>query len=207
LGISLLGMKKIIIILVLIALGILAYLGYRGMFTQKLGSETVTIGSEKDGQKIDISFSKPKKSPHYENNTPFHGEVLAGAPVNVSLDFNFDLARPSAISIKKDEKEYGLGETVIDNNKLAMRRAMDSSAPDGLYTVAYQACWPDGSCHDGNFQFVIDRSQKNKYTDMRGKKEVTIDIVDFAFADKNIWIDAFGDWARHSYRLFCSFQL
>ena len=41
----------------------------------------------------------PKKSAHYESNAPEHALTLAGAPVNVVINFNFDLAKPSEIKI------------------------------------------------------------------------------------------------------------
>src|SRR5687767_13578588 len=65
-----------------------------------------------------VQFNIPKKSAHYETNTPNHGATLAGVPFNIVIDFNFDLAKPSEIKILKDGRDYGVGETIIDNNKL-----------------------------------------------------------------------------------------
>lgn len=133
------------------------------------------------------AFSTPKKAAHYESNTPEHGTSLAGVPVNVVIDFNFDLAKGSEIKIEMKGKDFSTGETVIDEGKLAMRKKMDPSSPDGLYTVNYKACWADGSCHDGSFQFVIDRMTE-EFVDMTGKKKVTVDLKDIAFSPKNIKI-------------------
>lgn len=133
-----------------------------------------------------FSFANPKKSAHYESNTPAHGAVLAGVPPNVVIDFNFDLAKPSEIKILKEDTDYGAGETAIDTNKLAMRRNMIADAPDGLYTVKYNVCWPDTTCHDGNFQFVIDRNSSKNYEDMRGKKDVAIKLSQIKFVPQNI---------------------
>jgi len=135
-----------------------------------------------------LIFAAPKKSAHYESNTPEHGVTLAGVPVNVVINFNFDLTKGSTIEILNNQKDYGTEETVIDNNKLAMRRKLDPNSPDGLYTVNYKACWADGSCHDGNFQFVIDKKLTLEFVDMTGKKEVTIDLKDIAFNPKNVKI-------------------
>src|SRR3989337_3165039 len=68
------------------------------------------------------SFGLSKKSAHYESNTPEHGATLAGVPQNVVVNFNFDLAAPSEIKIEKEGRDYGIGETSIDENKLVMRR-------------------------------------------------------------------------------------
>ena len=104
------------------------------------------------------------------------------------IDVNFDLASPSDIKILKDQKDYGLRETVIDDNKLAMRRNMDPDSPDGIYKVEYKACWPDKSCHDGNFQFAIDKKLSKDFTDETGKKEVEIRMSEIMFNPQNIKI-------------------
>src|SRR3990172_3978170 len=167
------GIKNIVFI-VLALLFVSFFSSCLGTTEQKAESPTVAL--------------KVKKSAHYESNTPSHGSVLAAVPVNVVIDFNFDLGPGSQISIKKDEMEYGTGETIIDSNKLAMRRNMDTNAPDGLYTVNYNACWPDGSCHDGHFQFAIDRSLQSNFEDMTGQKEVTIKLSNIMFDPKDIKI-------------------
>lgn len=133
-----------------------------------------------------LSFSDPKKSAHYESNTPAHGSILAGLPINVVIDFNFDLAKPSEIKILKDGQDVGIGETIIDTNKLAMRRNMNPTASDGLYTVEYKACWPDGSCHDGSFQFVVDNKQSVNFDDQTNKKEVIIKLSQIKFSPKSV---------------------
>src|SRR3989344_8070390 len=130
----------------------------------------------------------PKKSAHYESNTPAHGTILAGVPINVVINFNFDLASPSKIEIKKDGVDFGVGETVIDANKLTMRRKMDPAAPEGIYKVAYNACWPDGTCHDGSFEFAINRAKAGTFVDMTGQNEVSINLKNFMFEPKNVRI-------------------
>lgn len=132
------------------------------------------------------SFATPKKAAHWESNTPEHGSTLAALPVNVVINFNFDLAPPSEIKIQKDDKEYDVSQTIIDENNLAMRKNMDPSAPDGIYAVNYKACWADGSCHDGSFEFKIDRGSSASFTDMTDKSEVTIDLANFAFTPQKV---------------------
>lgn len=131
-------------------------------------------------------FSDPKKSAHYESNTPEHGVTLAGVPINVVINFNFDLAKGSEIKIRHQDEEFGVGETIIDDGNLTMRRQMSQSASEGLYTVEYNACWADGSCHDGSFQFKIDPSLASEFNDMRSKSEVTINLSNYQFDPKNI---------------------
>lgn len=149
-------------------------------------SENDLMSTEQSQENEGFNFGIPKKSAHYESNTPEHGSVLAAAPLSVVINFNFDLAAPSAISITKDGKEYASGVLVIDPNKLTMRRNLDPSAPDGLYKVTYNACWPDRSCHDGNFMFAIDRTKAAAYEDLTGRKEVSISMSEIMFKPRNI---------------------
>lgn len=145
-----------------------------------------TVNNEVQTERNEFKFSNPKKSAHYETNTPAHGSVLAAPPVNISLDFNFDLAAPSSISVIKDGAEYATGDLVIDTNQLTMRRAFKQDAPNGLYKVIYNACWPDRSCHDGHFEFAIDRTLAQDYQDLTGQAEVTVRMSDIKFKPQNI---------------------
>lgn len=135
-----------------------------------------------------VSFATPKKSAHFETSTPSHASTLPAVPADIVIDFNFDLAGNSTIKITKDGKDYGVGNTTIDSNKLSMRRMMDKNAPDGVYTVVYNACWPDGSCHDGHHQFAIDTKLQSSYQDMRNQDAVTIKLSDIKFQPMNIII-------------------
>lgn len=161
-------------------------------FEKQEKSESMVKDIEEDSLKS--NFSDPKKSAHYESNTPEHGVTLVGVPINVVINFNFDLAKGSEIKIKHRDEEFGVGDTIIDERNLTMRRQMSQSADDGLYTVEYKACWADGSCDDGSFQFKIDPSQALEFSDMRedpllrmrSKSEVTINLANYQFDPKNI---------------------
>src|SRR3989344_2624110 len=155
-------MKKILIV------GSLLAIAFTLSACKKQASQTTTQNQQ--NQTSSTQSSEQKKSAHYESSTPEHESTLADVPINVVINFNFDLAGASSISITQNQKEYGVGKTTIDSNKLSMRREMDQTAPDGTYIVNYIACWPDGSCHDGSFQFSIDRSQAASFEDMTGQK-------------------------------------
>lgn len=142
-----------------------------------------------------LGMQAQKKAPHFESSTPAHGQTLAGAPTNVVIDFNFDLATKSSISITREdagEVGFGFGDTTVDENKVSMRQRFSPTLSpedwDGLYTVRYEACWPDGSCHDGNFQFRIDRSLADSFDDRRGQPEVTVKLSELMFAPKDLRI-------------------
>lgn len=172
-------------ILIVAGLAIIAVIGYFATRSKAPSQQT------KIGQETNIAaptYSTPKKTPHFETSAPTHGTLLAAPPINIVIDFNFDLHAKSSISVTKDGKEFALGTTTIDDNKLTLRRAFDTSAPDGVYTVNYTACWPDGSCHDGNHQFAIDRSTSSSFIDMTGRKEVTIKMSQIKFKPMEIRI-------------------
>jgi plastocyanin/methionine-rich copper-binding protein CopC len=130
-----------------------------------------------------------KKAPHFESSTPLANSTLPTPPPNVTINFNFDLADSSSIEILLDGTNYAINQTTVDENKLSMRRNMSSDAPDGSYLVKYNACWPDGSCHDGQFQFSIDRSLLNSYQDQRGIREATILMSQIKFKPMNIRVN------------------
>ena len=167
---------------------ILVILGAGFLFINNSSSPITPETKQINKDSTDASFSNPKKSAHYESNTPEHGSTLAGVPINVVINFNFDLAAPSEINIEKDGKEYGIGRTEIDENKLTLRRNLDPNSPNGTYTVNYNACWPDGSCHDGSFQFAIDKTRESSYEDMTGQNEVTIKMSEIQFMSMNLKI-------------------
>jgi plastocyanin/methionine-rich copper-binding protein CopC len=179
-------MRNILYVLV----GLLLIVG--GVLLVRTGrnDKSPIVNEDTEARPEQFTFSTPKKSAHYESNTPEHGSVLAAPPINIVLDFNFDLAKPSSITISKDGAEFGVGETTIDSNKLSMRRDSNLEAPDGLYKVTYDACWPDGSCHDGYFEFAIDRSLATTYIDMTGRQEVTINMSEVMFKPQDIKISA-----------------
>lgn len=185
-------MKTYIAIGIVIALAIIGFVLYSGEPREEKPTSPAPVADDSPAPLPsptplpEITFENPKKSAHYESNTPAHGATLAGVPLEVVIDFNFDLAKPSAIQIFHDDADFGVGETIIDSNKLTMRRAMNSQAPDGLYIVKYNACWPDKSCHDGHFQFAIDRSLANNFDDQTGKKEITIQLANTQFSPQHI---------------------
>lgn len=178
----------------LIAVALVLILGLGGFFLWKSLSSGSDINktSEKSSTSDtkEVKFLNPKKSAHYESNTPAHGEILAGTPIEVVINFNFDLANLSEIKIIKDNAEYGEGETSIDNNKLTMRRAVKNDLADGVYTVEYKACWPDGSCHDGSFQFAIDKDLSGLFEDQTTKNEVVVKLSSIQFMPQNLKISA-----------------
>lgn len=127
-------------------------------------------------------------TPHFETSTPEDGVVLAGVPLNVTLDFNLDLVSGSSILIMQEGIDYGSSSTEIDENKLSMRRRLVSNAPNGNYTIKYRACWINNNCANGQYFFSIDRSLADSFTDYRSQDEVVIDMRTLAFLPEKMRI-------------------
>ena len=172
-------------VIIVLLIGAVYFVFFR---TNKSPSAPSVSPEQETSSTQSASFGIEKKSAQYESNTPTHGVILAEAPVNVVVNFNFDLAAPSQIKIEKDGKDSGRGETLIDENKLTMRRRMNPNSADGVYTVNYTACWPDKSCHEGNFQFAIDRTKSRSFEDFTGEKEVIVTLSEIRFKPQNIEI-------------------
>ena len=167
-----------------IVLSTLLVIGSVFMLTQgKTSPSTMTspIATNSSPVGSGFTFSVQKKSLHFVTSTPSHGSILAASPINIVIDFNFDLGSKSIIKVTRDGASFTEGSTTIDSSKLTLRQALKADLPDGLYQVTYDACWPDNTCHDGAFQFAVDRSKAAGYQDETGKSEVTVQMKDISF--------------------------
>lgn len=183
-------MKKFLVISVSLAvITTIYFLSYNGSKENKT-EPTLTDSTKEKPSVSQEAFALPKKSAHYESNTPDHAATLVAPPLNVVVNFNFDLASDSSLKINKDGRDWGVGGPTIDSNQLTLRRKINPDSPDGVYSVSYQACWPDGNCHDGNFQFKIDHNQAAAYEDLRDQPEIRINLADVSFQPKNVRINS-----------------
>lgn len=106
-------------------------------------------------QKVDAaSLPAQRFAAHFVWSEPEHAERLAAAPREIRLDFNFTLARNSNMNVLKDGEKMTLGDLAFSENRLQMAVALPDAGA-GTYHVLYRACWPDQSCHDGEFAFVV----------------------------------------------------
>lgn len=92
---------------------------------------------------------------HFVSSNPEHADLLPAPPEKVKINFNFTLARISSINITKDGQKLTLGDPELSDNRLAMEVSLPENLGEGVYVVAYKACWPDRSCHDGQFAFKV----------------------------------------------------
>jgi plastocyanin len=91
---------------------------------------------------------------HFVRSEPEHADLLASVPSQAHIYFDFTLARSSNIEIRKDGAKLPLDGWVLSENRLRMTvNVPDAGA--GMYHVLFNACWPDKSCHPGEFAFVV----------------------------------------------------
>ena len=135
---------------------------------------------EKDGDAMMEKLPDTIVAPHFVDASPAHGDSLPQAPLELVLNFNFNLHPDSAIALTRDGSPVALGPVTISTDKLSMRAAIPNTPGDGVYQVNYTACWPDGSCHEGSVAFTVKAETASQFEDLRGQTEVTVAMVDGA---------------------------
>jgi methionine-rich copper-binding protein CopC len=100
-------------------------------------------------------FPQQQFAAHFVDSMPMHEGTLDSVPEQVVLNFNFTLSDASTITIEKDGKELKTAPGTLGDNKLSMTAEIPADAGTGLYLVKYKACWPDNSCHNGQFAFAV----------------------------------------------------
>lgn len=100
-------------------------------------------------------FPQQQFAAHFVDSMPMHMATLDKLPPQVVLNFNFTLSDASTITIEKDGKELKSGAGMLGDKKLVMTTDLPADAGAGLYLVKYKACWPDNSCHNGQFAFLV----------------------------------------------------
>lgn len=108
-----------------------------------------------EGAMMMLEFPAEQFAAHFVDSMPMHKATLDKLPAQVLLNFNFTLSDASTITIEKDGKALKTAPGKLGDKKLSMTADLPSDAGMGLYLVKYKACWPDNSCHDGQFAFYV----------------------------------------------------
>lgn len=127
------------------------------MMAKETDTATMSKTPEATGGDGDAMMTLPPQqfAAHFVDSMPMHEAVLAEIPQLVLLNFNFTLSDASTITIEKDGKEIKTGAGELGDKKLSMTSMVPQDMGAGVYVVKYKACWPDNSCHDGQFAFVV----------------------------------------------------
>lgn len=148
---------------VVILVGIGVYLGTRKVSTPKTETQiqTVVTPSPQTLKEDQTPTPSPQgifeniKTPHFVSSVPANNAVLTKGPSQATINFNFDLAAGSKISVMANGNDITTAQgTKIAADKLSMTALINPVEP-AEYKVNYTACWPDGSCHNGSFGFSV----------------------------------------------------
>lgn len=90
---------------------------------------------------------------HFVLSNPDHADILDQVPEKIHIAFNFNLHAASNIAVTKDGKPVAIKPTI---GQFSIDATLPADVGDGLYVVKYKACWPDRSCHEGQFAFKVD---------------------------------------------------
>lgn len=100
------------------------------------------------------TFGTQTKSAHFVASNPAHEDILFIAPTEIVFTFNFDIDPSSTVSVKSDGVEYATGAPEVGEDRLTLTQSLQP-LPPGDYVVTYSACWPDKTCHPGQFEFAV----------------------------------------------------
>ncbi|GEM_PF-1584902 len=140
---------------------------------------------KKDDSMMDKKLPDLIRAAHFVDSSPKHGDTTALAPEKITINFDFTLHEISSIKVTKDGTMIDTAK-MMGPNGLSMSTTLAPSAGNGLYVVSYKACWPDRSCHDGQFAFIVDDMKKMSYNDMTGKSEVQVLMKDLRFQPSHL---------------------
>lgn len=123
--------------------------------TAMMAKETDTAMMSQTPGAAMVEFPPQQFAAHFVDSMPMHEATLDKLPAQVVLNFNFTLSDASTITIEKDGKEVKTGAGKLGDKRLSMSTEIPSDAGAGLYLIKYKACWPDNSCHNGQFAFAV----------------------------------------------------
>ena len=126
---------------------------------------------------------------HWVDSYPEHGAVLAAAPGSIVVNFNFDL-HPTVTSAQVFVNDKMIPAAVSVENRVTLRIAPDGADKFGTWKVVLDACWPDASCHDGQFVFTVDELALATYEDHTSETQVQIAMRDTAFSPERVIVRA-----------------
>lgn len=111
--------------------------------------------SKTDAMTKSDGLPKETVAAHFTASTPAHGATLTQAPSEIVLNFNFTLHDISTVTVTRNGSPVTTGPLAFGDRKLSLRAPLTGGVGEGLYVVTYKACWPDQSCHDGQFGFTV----------------------------------------------------
>lgn len=178
-----------VMIVIIIFSGLLIYYKIKGERVLTINS-TIELSNYvyffKGNDSNSVRISEALLSDDYLSSFPLHKDVLVKSPVSVVLDFKRPITDGSTLIVVRDKKGYNLGNVEIDPEGRTMRVSLKEDAPNGLYDVTYEACFDDGVCQDGFFQYIVDSNAHENYTKMKMRRDVVISNSNHTFDNAQV---------------------
>lgn len=114
------------------------------------------------------------KSQHFVNSSPAHNQFLAGSPVNIVINFNSQLTSQSSQIYLSDNL---LKTSASLDNRTIRINLPQNSAQEGIYKVAYLACFDVGSCENGQFAYHLDSHNITQFANYAARNLVEINLT------------------------------
>lgn len=156
-----LGIVIAVVLIVLAGGGVYLAIRQSSSPTSQTQTPTVTTPTPQTEKEETTPPTSPQgdfeniKTPHFVSSDPVNNAVLTKGPSQVTINFNFNLAAGSKISVTANGNDVTTTQgTKISSDKLSMTALINPIEP-ATYKVLYTACWPDGSCHNGSFGFTV----------------------------------------------------
>lgn len=112
------------------------------------------------------------KPNHYVNSYPTMNQFLAGSPANIVINFDSKI-KIFTVNIKANDKMLKTTNNSLDKS-LIIKTAPDLQ--NGIYLVAYTACFENEVCGNGQFTFHIDDTRITEFANFANKRLVEVNI-------------------------------
>jgi plastocyanin len=113
---------------------------------------TVGAGCGSDSRFLEGGFIRP---PHWVESSPEPGAFLDRVPDRVTVRFDFNLHLTKTLGqVFRNGIEISVTQQISDDRK-TLTLDLQGATGDGTWRVDLDACWPDGSCHPGQFFFYV----------------------------------------------------
>jgi methionine-rich copper-binding protein CopC len=149
------------VVLALIGLAIAVGIGAAYLLNQQQAKINASLSPSENAATPTPTESSPTadfteiKSAHFVSSNPTNNTVLDTEPSEIRLNFNFVLANNSSLRLFRNRTPVGTNNPTYSADKLSMTTQFPTNSGPGSYLVEYTACWPDRSCHNGSFGFII----------------------------------------------------
>ena len=146
-----------------------------------------------------VSANNSTQNRIYFNSVPEPDQILASNPVNIVINFKTRIIAGSEILLLKDGKKVNFNPTILDIENTSIRQLVDSTLPDGAYTIIYKSCTAPNICDNGNFNFYINKKISDSYPSFLSNNETAVTINNSIPYPKNLKISAGSNivWVNH----------